>query len=49
MTHMDGPDLDHIVMDYDPRYAEDNKFEPCNSIIRFVAHEKVSKNGFFRL
>ena len=24
MTHMDGPDIDHMDIDYNPRYAEDN-------------------------
>ena len=37
MTHMDGPNPDHIAVDYDPRCDEVNpKFEPYNPIIRFL-------------
>ena len=48
MTHMDGPNNDHVDIEYNPTYGEGPcKFETYNPIIRLFTIEKVSKNDFF--
>ena len=48
MTHMDGPNPDHIDMEIWPGVVQlTRKFEPYNPIIHIFTIEKVSKNDVF--